>query len=232
MDTIHTPPTMPVLRTNAPRAKPAITNLTMREHVSKPKNMFRPALLPAFLLFLLICPPSSHGFERYNHVTRFDPYFVKYTKRFFGPAFDWRHFKAQAVAESRLEPEARSRVGAAGLMQIMPRTFKEISRKNPFIKGARTQPRWSIAAGIYYDRMLWKFWKSERPFQDRLGFMLGSYNAGKGNILKAQKIARSKGLNPNLWGSIEAALPKVTGKRSRETLGYVKKVETIKEVLE
>ena len=190
------------------------------------------AIFPALFFFLLLHPCPSHGFQRYNRVTKFDPYFSKYTKRYFGPVFDWRLFKAQAVAESRLEPEARSKVGAAGVMQIMPRTFKEISRKNPLIKGSRMQPRWNIAAGIYYDRLLWKFWKSERPFQDRLGFMLGSYNAGKGNIIKAQKVARSKGLNPNLWGSIVVALPKVTGKRSRETLGYVKKVEKIKEVLE
>ncbi|BBO84110.1 hypothetical protein DSCO28_46760 [Desulfosarcina ovata subsp. sediminis] len=50
-----------------------------------------------------------------------------------GPAFDWRHFKAQAVAESRLQAAAKSRVGAVGLMQIMPRTFAEIRRKQPAI---------------------------------------------------------------------------------------------------
>ncbi|MBI9086935.1 MAG: transglycosylase SLT domain-containing protein [Desulfobacterales bacterium] len=178
------------------------------------------------------CPGLSHGFDRYNRVIKFDPYFSKYTKRFFGPAFDWRFFKAQAVAESRLEPEARSRVGAAGVMQIMPRTFEEISKKYPLIKGTRMQPRWNIAAGIYYDRQLWKFWKSKRPFTDRINFMLGSYNAGKGNILKAQKKAKKRGMAPNMWASIERSLPLVTGKRSRETLGYIKKIETIKEVLE
>ena len=190
-------------------------------------------LIPrAIVIAFLFCPGLSHGFDRYNRVTKFDPYFSKYTKRYFGPAFDWRLFKAQAVAESRLEPDARSGVGAAGVMQIMPRTFKEISKKNPLIKGTRMQPRWNIAAGICYDRQLWKFWKSRRPFADRINFMLGSYNAGKGNILKAQKISKTQGLDPNLWASIERSLPQVTGRRSRETLGYIKKIETIKEVLE
>ena len=101
-------------------------------------------------------PPGAYA--RYNRVTKFDHYFSKYSKRYFGVAFDWRHFKAQAIAESRLEPDARSRVGAVGLMQIMPKTFEEIRHKNPSIKGTRDQPRWSIAAGIWYDRQQFNLW--------------------------------------------------------------------------
>jgi len=180
---------------------------------------------------LLLIPCTAEAFERYNRVVKYDQYFSKYSKRYFGPGFDWRYFKAQAVAESRLKANARSKVGAVGVMQIMPATFKEITRKNPIIKGTRKQPRWNIAAGIYYDRMIWKGWKAERPLQDRLSFMFGSYNAGKGNIIKAQKIAKKGGSNPNLWVSIEPALPKVTGSRSHETVGYVKKIHMIKGVL-
>lgn len=176
-------------------------------------------------------PGSAAAFERYNRVTTFDTYFSKYTKRFFGPAFDWRYFKAQAVAESRLKAGARSHVGALGLMQIMPHTFKEIRKKNPAIKGTREQPRWNIAAGIYYDRQLWRTWKAERPFQDRLNFTFGAYNAGKMNIIRAQKAAQKSGLDPNRWASIRKTLPGVTGKHSRETIGYVDKIETITEVL-
>jgi len=189
--------------------------------------------LPFFLCALVVtaAAPPLFAFERYNEVKKFDPYFSKYAKRFFGPAFDWRMFKAQAVAESRLKPEARSHVGAAGIMQIMPRTFEEIVEKNPTIKGSRMQPRWNIAAGIYYDRQLWNLWKAKRPLQDRVRFMFGSYNAGRGNILKAQKKAKQQGFNPNLWPSIERTLPEVTGRRSKETLGYVKKIDLIKEVM-
>lgn len=174
---------------------------------------------------------KAHAYEQYNRVRKYDTYFTKYTKRFFGPAFDWRHFKAQAVAESRLKADARSHVGAVGLMQIMPATFKEIRKKNPIIKGTRSQPRWNIAAGIYYDRLIWKVWKAERSFQDRLKFTFGAYNAGKVNILKAQAIAKSKGFNPNTWASITRTLPLVTGSRSRETIGYVRKIREIKEVM-
>lgn len=183
------------------------------------------------IIVFVLTPCLSNAFERYNRVVKYDKYFSKYSKRYFGPNFDWRHFKAQAIAESRLKAKAKSRVGALGVMQIMPKTFKEIKKKNPSIRGSREQPRWSIAAGIYYNRMIWNVWKAERPFQDRINFMFGSYNAGKGNILKAQKIAKREGLNPNLWKSIEPTLPNVTGKRSKETIGYIRKIYKIKEVL-
>ena len=61
--------------------------------------------------------------------------------------------------------------------------------------------------------------------------MFGSYNAGEGNILRAQKIAREKKINPNLWEAIELTLPMVTGKRSNETIGYIKRIDHIKGVL-
>ncbi len=183
------------------------------------------------LCVAILIPWHAHAYDRYNHVVKYDRYFSKYTKRFFGPHFDWRLFKAQAVAESRLRANAESPVGARGIMQIMPRTFKEILNKNPMIKGTRAQPRWNIAAGIYYDRLLWKTWQAERPFDDRVSFMFGSYNAGKGNILKAQKLAEKEGMDPNLWQPIEKTLPKITGPRSRETIGYVKKIAEIKGAL-
>jgi len=188
-------------------------------------------LVPVLAVVLVTMPGSACAFDRYKRVVKYDRYFSKYSKRYFGPAFDWHYFKAQAVAESHLDPQAKSPVGATGIMQIMPRTYKEILRKNPKIRGSRMQPRWNIAAGIYYNRQIWNLWKARRPFRDRLHFMFGSYNAGKGNILKAQKIAEKRGLNPNLWSSIEPTLPAVTGKRSRETIGYVKKIDKIKEVL-
>ena len=174
---------------------------------------------------------NLYAYERYNRVKNFDHYFSKYSKRYFGPAFDWKLFKAQAVAESRLNSKAKSHVGAKGIMQIMPKTFQEIKRKHPAIKGSDLQPRWNIAAGIYYNRSIWKLWRADRTFRDRLDFMFGSYNAGKGNILKAQKIAEKRNLNPNQWGSIEKTLPKITGKHSKETINYVQKIHLIKQLL-
>ena len=185
----------------------------------------------AVIFILLIIPLQANAYESFNKIVKYDRYFSKYSKRYFGPGFDWRYFKAQAIAESRLKANAKSHVGARGIMQIMPRTFKDIARKNPNVQGGITRPRWNIAAGICYDRMLWKEWKAKRPLQDRINFMFASYNAGKGNIIKAQRIAGKQSLNENLWKSIEQTLPKVTGENSGETIGYIKKIKKIKEVL-
>src|SRR5437763_346807 len=70
---------------------------------------------------------------------RYDPTFKKYSKRYFGPAFDWKYFKAQSYAESRLNANATSYVGARGLMQLMPSTYQEIASHRPDF-GAIDQP--------------------------------------------------------------------------------------------
>ena len=49
--------------------------------------------------------------------------------------------------------------------------------------------------------------------------------------LQAQRIAKKKGLNMNQWQSIEQTLPKVTGKRSEETICYIRKINKIKGVI-
>jgi len=184
-------------------------------------------------LFLLDAGPSaSILYARFNEFKQFDGYFSKYSKRYFGAAFDWRYFKAQAIAESQLQEDARSGAGAVGVMQVMPRTFDEIRQKNPSIRGPLEQPRWNIAAGISYDRQHYVAWKAPRPLVDRLKFMFGSYNAGRRNILNAQRLALSNGLDGTLWSSIETQLPAVTGTHNIETRNYITRIFEIKPVLE
>src|SRR6185369_9269115 len=60
---------------------------------------------------------AAHSRLKQKQRQRYDPYFKKYSKRFFGVGFDWRLFKAQGMAESELNPNARSFVGARGIMQ-------------------------------------------------------------------------------------------------------------------
>ena len=155
---------------------------------------------------------------------RYDPLFKKYSKRFFGPAFDWRIFKAQALAESNLSPTAESGVGARGLMQLMPTTFREIQTRNPEL-ACIDHPEWNIAAGISYDRFLWRLWTEHPTPEDRRNFMLGSYNAGRGTLLRAQAAAREKSLDFCAWRSIAEVAPLVRGWRYRETLQYIQKIE-------
>jgi membrane-bound lytic murein transglycosylase F len=91
------------------------------------------------------------GAQRARDADRYDPAFRKYTKRFFGPAFDWRHFKAQGLAESGLDTAARSRNGARGIMQLMPNTLAAIRAHGADLDSVQ-DPELNIAAGIKHDR--------------------------------------------------------------------------------
>ncbi len=184
---------------------------------------------PIIIIVSISAMGSADDFSKYKKYEKYDDYFRKYTKRNFGPGFDWLYFKAQAIAESNLNPKAKSYVGAQGIMQIMPRTYDEIRTKNKLIKGAASEPKWNIAAGIWYNKKQFDFWQKGRSLDERLKFMYGSYNAGRGNLLKAQREAIDAGLNPRTWDSMYHALPEVTGKYSKETLTYVKKIFNIRE---
>ncbi|HDR16885.1 MAG TPA: transglycosylase [Desulfobacteraceae bacterium] len=184
-------------------------------------------LIILILTFLILSVKKTNGYETLIGLDEFDQYFHHYTKKYFGSDFDWRYFKAQAIAESRLCPQAQSDDGAMGLMQILPSTFDELVRKNSNIKGPISDPRWNIAAGIYYNSILWAEWAKERSFEDRLNFMFASYNAGKHTILKAQQIAVERGVNPYLWTSIAEILPEVNGNRSRETILYLERIHKL-----
>jgi membrane-bound lytic murein transglycosylase F len=163
-------------------------------------------------------------------VDRFDPHFRKYTRRFFGPAFDWRHFKAQGLAESGLDAAARSRDGARGIMQLMPSTLERIRSRAPDLQ-AVDDPELNIAAGIKHDRALWVMWPRAATPLDRRRFMFASYNAGLMTILRARRVARRRGLDPTRWASIEAVSARVWQWRQRQTKIYLRKIERFEERL-
>jgi soluble lytic murein transglycosylase-like protein len=155
---------------------------------------------------------------------RYDPIFRKYTKRYFGIGTDWRLFKAQGMAESDLTPTARSRVGARGIMQLMPSTYGLIQSALPQF-GAIDNPEWNIAAGILHDRDLWTLFKRDVPDDERWRFMFAGYNAGEGTIIRARRAALAERLDDRAWLSIEQVAPRVERWRYLETLDYVRKIE-------
>ncbi len=163
--------------------------------------------------------------------TRYDPIFRKYTKRFFGPAFDWQYFKAQGMAESGLDPGARSRVGARGVMQLMPGTYDLIRKARRERMGSIEDPESNIAAAILHDRDLWLTMQQNPSFEERVRFMFGSYNAGEGPIGRARQAARAARLDEHRWQSIQQVAPRVPNWRYRETLPYVDKIESTYEQL-
>ena len=154
---------------------------------------------------------------------RYDPAFQKYTKRYFGVGFDWRPFKAQGMAESNLKATARSRVGARGIMQLMPSTFQVIQTARPDFKSI-DDPEHNIAAGIMHDRYLWTLYPTA-PGDERLRFMFAAYNAGEVTIKRARTTAAKENLDAEVWTSVEAVAPKVKPWRYQETLGYIKTID-------
>jgi soluble lytic murein transglycosylase-like protein len=172
------------------------------------------------LLLLVCCIGTVFAFNDYpvhsdKWTDEYDRHFRKYSKRYFGPLFDWHWFKAQAIAESALNADAHSEVGAVGLMQLLPSTFKEITDTNPHFAEVQS-PRWNIAAGIYYDRTLYrKFPKT--PEQDRLYLALASYNAGYGRILR---VAKRLDTDRPTWDEVKSKIP-------AETRAYVSRIRKL-----
>ncbi|HKO58840.1 MAG TPA: transporter substrate-binding domain-containing protein, partial [Thermoanaerobaculia bacterium] len=123
----------------------------------------------------------------------FDEWFREYAKI---PGWDWRLLAAQAYQESRFDVRARSWAGAVGLMQIMPRTAREM-RINP------ADPRQSIEGASRYVWKLDDTWKkSVSSEEERIKFILASYNVGLGHVQDAVALARKHGDDPESWDDV------------------------------
>lgn len=139
------------------------------------------------------------------------------------PLADWRYWKAQLYQESLLDPCAVSPVGARGLAQFMPGTWSDISQRMGLGAVSPHNAKAAIDAGAYYMARLYLSWSAPRPDMDRWDLARASYNAGMGNLLKAQRIAGGA----NRYAEIITALPEVTGHHSRETITYVQRIHKI-----
>lgn len=138
----------------------------------------------------------------------------------------WHLLSEVARAESSYRQRAVSPVGAAGLMQLMPATYRQIVTNVPGFSEDIYDARSNIRAGGYHLRNLYRFWHEKRPQEDKLKLALASYNAGAGNLLKAQKKARSAGKDGTLWPDVSDYLAQVTGSHAPGTIRYVEKIYT------
>jgi soluble lytic murein transglycosylase-like protein len=178
------------------------------------------------LLAVMVASPSVEAAApaRSKYRTDYDEHFRKYSKRYFGVNKDWRWFKAQAIAESNLDSNAKSWVAARGVMQIMPKTFEDLQKKNPEFASI-DEPRWNIAAGIYYDSTLWRRYDLLDDDAQRRNFMFGAYNAGPTTMTRARQLAATAGHDSNQWSSVVAVAPLVPSWRHKETLGYIERIQ-------
>jgi len=87
--------------------------------------------------------------------------------------------------ESYFNPRAKSRVGATGLMQLMPATGKELAQKL-HSSGDLENPDVNIRLGTYHFRHLIDL------FGGNPQLAVASYNAGQGNVLNWRRAAPHK----------------------------------------
>ena len=108
--------------------------------------------------------------------------------------WDWRMLAAVIYQESKFSQGDVSWAGAQGLMQLMPETAKRFGAANP------RDPAQNIKAGVNYLIHLNKYWsKSIMNDDERMKFILASYNAGLSHIIDARKLTQKYGKNSTLW---------------------------------
>jgi membrane-bound lytic murein transglycosylase MltF len=141
--------------------------------------------------------------------------FKKYSEQY---DMDYLLMGAQGYQESGLNHEARSPVGAIGIMQVMPATGKDLK------VGDINQVEANIHAGVKYMRFMMDQYFKDEPM-DRLNkglFTFASYNAGPARVRQLRKEAAKRGLDPNVWfGNVEQIASERIG---RETVTYVSNI--------
>ncbi len=108
--------------------------------------------------------------------------------------WDWRLVASLIYQESQFHPELRGWSGAFGIMQMMPETARKFG-VNP-----KSSVSDQIKAGLKLKMHIDKFLPAEiNDPEERIKFILASYNAGVYHVLDARNLARKYGKNPNIW---------------------------------
>jgi len=149
--------------------------------------------------------------------------------------WDWRLLASMVYQESRFNPQATSWAGAFGLMQLMPGTARNygVSIESP--------PGEHVKAGVKFIQWLDdRFREIITDDDERIKFILASYNIGYGHIQDARRLADKHGADPNIWhDSVEKWLLKKSDPQFYTDqvvkYGYARGIETfnyVREVME
>ena len=111
--------------------------------------------------------------------------------------WDWHLLAAVIYQESRFHIEAVSPRGAAGLMQMMPRTAAHYGVTDPL------DPEMNIAAGAQLlGNLIKRYYKVGDNMTERYKYALAAYNAGNGRIDDCLAMARHMGVDTGYWINI------------------------------
>jgi len=162
-------------------------------------------------------------------ISPYDELIKKYSQKL---GWDWKLIASLIYQESQFEPKSRSWVGAVGLMQLMPNTGEAFGVTN------FEDPEQNINAGISYIIWLNNYWKKLiYDENERMKFVLASYNIGVGHILDARNLTFKYDADPNIWdGSVSEYLLNKSKKKYYEDevvqYGYARGSETVSFVRE
>ena len=152
---------------------------------------------------------SAEEMKKFQHTVDF---FKKYSGQY---DMDYLFMAAQGYQESQLNQNAKSPVGAVGVMQVMPATGQELN------VGDITQTEPNVHAGVKYMRFMMNQYFDKEPM-DRLNkglFTFAAYNCGPGRVASLRREAAKRGLDPNVWfNNVELV---AADKIGRETVTYV-----------
>lgn len=157
-------------------------------------NMTSPAYTASMKRYFEISKAIPHSpilSLREGKISHFDKLFKKYAPEI---NWDWRLLASLAYTESNFDTTAVSWAGARGLMQLMPVTARAMGLP----EGKEQNPEESIKAAIKYIALTAKSFSSV-PQQERVKFVLASYNSGIGHVLDAMALAEKYGKNKNVW---------------------------------
>ncbi|MCR5351241.1 MAG: transglycosylase SLT domain-containing protein [Bacteroidales bacterium] len=142
--------------------------------------------------------------------------------------WDWHLLAALIFSESHFHIEARSRRGAAGLMQMMPKTAAYYGVTNPL------DPEMNIEAGARsLGTLIKRYRKVAANTEECYKYALAAYNAGVGRIDDCINLARYLEVDPSYWANVrDEVLPKMSDEAILETgvlkLGAFKGGETMR----
>jgi len=197
-----------MVRKNSPQLKGELNAFLVRYPTG---SLQRNMLLQKYLKSVKYAKAATSATERAkleNTAAIFRKYGEKYS-------IDYLLMMAQGYQESELDQNAKSQVGAVGVMQLMPATGKEMGVGDV----AQIEP--NIHAGVKYIRFIVDRYYANEPM-DKLSkglFAFASYNAGPGRISQLRKRAAERGLDPNKWfNNVEVVAAESIG---RETVQYV-----------
>jgi len=133
-------------------------------------------------------------------------------------SFDTLLIIAQGYQESRLDQKVHSRVGAVGVMQVMPQTGKAM-QVGDIVK---IEP--NVHAGVKYIASIRDKYFANMPMDEfnKSLFAFAAYNAGPSKIMTLRSLAEKRGLDPNVWfDNVEII---AADKIGRETVTYVRNI--------